>query len=187
MPPLEIQVFSPSRHMRVAVAACARGRSAATSEPASGSDSAKAAIASPVAHRRQLAALQLVASRRARSGRCRGPASRRRNRRGRHGSRASRARGRARARRAADASRRTRAGTAAERSRASPSAFTQRAARGVDIVMRQLAASVRVRPARQLAREARGDRRRRTARSACRCAACQLPSKTGFCFAAKAR
>ena len=44
MPPLEIQVFTPVRRLPRAVVAIA-----ATSDPASGSDSANAAIFSPAA------------------------------------------------------------------------------------------------------------------------------------------
>ena len=61
-----------------------------------------------VAHRRQIAALQLRRSRRARSSRCRAPAWRRRNRRGRRGTPGFRGRGRACARRAPCAGRRAR-------------------------------------------------------------------------------
>ena len=65
MPPFEIQVFVAVEHVVRAVGV-ARVESAATSEPASGSDSAKAAIASPVAHAPQVAALRASAPERAR-------------------------------------------------------------------------------------------------------------------------
>ena len=49
MPPLLIQVFSPFSQKSPPSAGVARKRMAATSEPASGSDKAKAAICSPAA------------------------------------------------------------------------------------------------------------------------------------------
>jgi hypothetical protein len=61
-----------------------------------------------------------------------------------------------------------------------------RAAGRVDVVMRQLVER-RLRPARQLRSEAPVTVIEERARSASRRAACQLPSNTGFCFAAKAR
>ena len=57
MPPFEIQVFSPSMRTCSAPSGVAAVAIAATSEPASGSESAKAAIASPARDRRQPALL----------------------------------------------------------------------------------------------------------------------------------
>ena len=70
---------------------------AATSEPASGSDSANAAMAVPFGDARQIALLLLVACRRARSRRSRAPASRARSPRGPVLARAFHAAGRRRA------------------------------------------------------------------------------------------
>jgi hypothetical protein len=62
MPPLEIQVFSPSMRYWPLPSGRAVVAMAATSDPASASDSAKAAIRLAFSHRRQDAGLQLVAA-----------------------------------------------------------------------------------------------------------------------------
>ena len=93
---------------------------AATSEPACGSDSAKAAIASPARDQRQVARLRGTRCRRARSRRCRAPASRRRNRPIRRGRRASRGSGKWPARRSPAARRRIPAARSSGSSRLPP-------------------------------------------------------------------
>ena len=60
MPPFEIQVFSPSRRMRSLPSAVADSAIWATSEPASGSVSAKAAIVRPARTPGRMRLLELV-------------------------------------------------------------------------------------------------------------------------------